>query len=305
MISTEIYQGQGLGNQLAIYVTIRSLATDRNTSFSIKGLEFLGDPRYNSKGLYFMDLDLGSEYNESNIKHYYREKELRRKFNHSNHDATLGCDIRLFDEDVMSIEDDTKIEGSLQCEDYFYHRKEEIKQWLKLKPEHDCKDFTDDNICVLNIRDYEGDSTLFLPRDYWVRAIYHMLRLNPNIQFLVITENPEMAKRFLPELESNVYHFDVGKDYAIVKNARWLILSNSSFAYFPALTNEEAKLIIAPKYWARHNVSDGYWACGTNMCRDFVYMDREGNLQSYDECKREFELYKLENKEIYAQMYNV
>jgi hypothetical protein len=299
MISTEIYHGQGLGNQLAVYTTVRSLAADRSTSFAIKGLEFLGDRRYNLNGLYFMDLNLGSNYDELAIEYYYKELEVRQKFNHSYHDSTLGCDIRLFDENVMSIKDNTKIEGSLQCEDYFYHRKQDIKSWLKLKPEHDCKDFTNDNICVLNIRDYEGDDTLFLSRDYWVRAIYHMLRLNPNMQFLVITESPEMAKRLLPELENNVYHFDVGKDYAIIKNARWLILSNSSFAYFPALTNEEAKLIIAPKYWARHNVSDGYWATGCNLCRDFIYMDREGNLQSYDECKREFELYKLKHKEYY------
>ena len=25
----------------------------------------------------------------------------------------------------------------MQSEDYIYHRKEDIKQWLKLKPEHD------------------------------------------------------------------------------------------------------------------------------------------------------------------------
>jgi len=112
-----------------------------------------------------------------------------------------------------------------------------------------------------------------------------------------------MAKRLLPELQENVYHFDVGRDYATIKNAKWLILSNSSFAYFPALTNEVANLIIAPKYWARHNVSDGYWATGCNLYRGFVYMDRQGNLQSYDECKREFELYKKQNPELY-KLYN-
>jgi hypothetical protein len=55
-------------------------------------------------------------------------------------------------------------------------------------------------------------------------------------------------------------------------------------------------LIIAPKYWARHNVSDGYWACGYNTSRKFTYMDRQGHLQSYNEVMREFELYKKETK---------
>lgn len=183
----------------------------------------------------------------------------------------------------------------MQGEDYFWDYREEVKEWLKVKPEFDCMDFRSDDICVLNIRDYEADPILFLPRDYWVRAIYHMLSLNPNMQFLVITENPDMAKRLLPELADNVYHFDLAKDYSIVKNAKWLIISNSSFAYFPAFCGD-AHLIIAPKYWSRHNVSDGYWSCGYNISRKFTYMDRQGKLQSYNEVVREFEIYKTESK---------
>jgi hypothetical protein len=303
MIITEFYFGQGLGNQLHVYVTTRAIAEDRGVDFGFLGLENLGDRRYNGNGLYFMDLDLGKPVNPEEIVHHYREKEVRVITNNSHHDATLGCDIRLPDPDLKNLPDNCKIDGTMQSDEYIYHRREDIKKWLKLKPEHENKDFMSDDICVLNIRDYEGNDELFLSRDYWVRAIYHMLRMNPNMQFLVITENPDMAKRLLPELQENVYHFDVGRDYATIKNAKWLILSNSSFAYFPALTNEVANLIIAPKYWARHNVSDGYWATGCNLYRGFVYMDRVGNLQSYDECKREFELYKKNNPELY-KLYN-
>ena len=245
MILTELYHGQGLGNQLHVYVTTRVIAEDRGVEFGLKGLENLGDRRYNNEGLYFMDLYLGEPVDDSKIVNHYQEKELRLITNNSHHDSTLGCDIRLSDPDLAKVPDNCKIDGTMQSEDYIYHRKEDIKQWLKLKPEHDNKEFTDDNICVLNIRDYEDNAT--------------------------------------------------------IKKARWLILSNSSFAYFPALTNEEARLIIAPKYWARHNVSDGYWCTGVNLYRDFIYMDKQGNLQSYDECKREFELYIQKNAERYKQ----
>lgn len=286
--------GQGFGNQLAVYITTRAIALRNGYDFGFTGLENFGDRRYNDKGVYFMDIDLGKSV--EGIKNTYTEKEYRIKLNHSHHDSTIGCDIRLIDRDLINIGDNTKITGIMQGEDYFYQYKSQIKDWLRVKPEYDCCDFIDDNICVLNIRDYEGDHTLFLSRDYWVKSIYHMLTINPNMQFLVITENPEMAKRLLPELTDNIYHFDLAKDYSIVKNARWLILSNSSFAYFPALTNEQAKLIIAPKYWSRHNVSNGYWACGYNLYRDFMYMDRSGNLQTYEECFREFEIYKNQSK---------
>jgi hypothetical protein len=296
MLTTEFYHGQGLGNQLFVYVVTRAIALDRGYDFGYTGLQNFGDRRYNDSGVYFMDLDLGKQVDSSKIINYYRENEIRIKTNSSHHDATIGCDIRLFDEDLTKVPDNCKIDGIMQGEDYFYHRKKEVKEWLKLKPEHDCKDFTSDNICVINFRDYRGNNELHLPREYWARAIYHMLNINPDMQFLVITESPEAAKEMLPELADNTYHFDVGKDYAIIKNARWLILSNSSFAYFPAFTNDEAKLIIAPKYWARHNVSDGYWSCGYNLYRDFVYMDRQGNIQTYDECLREFEIYKQQTK---------
>jgi hypothetical protein len=294
MISTEFVYGQGFGNQLAVYVTTRAIAFKNGYDFGFTGLENFGDKRYNDKGVYFMDVDLGKPVQD--ITNEYIEKEYRLRFNHSEHDATIGCDVRLIDQDLLKIPDNTKIMGIMQGADYFYEYKDQIKKWLKVNPEHDCKDFTDDNICVLNIRDYEADPILFLQRDYWVRSIYHMLNINPNMQFLVITENPDMAKKLLPELEDNVYHFDLAKDYSIIKNAKWLVISNSSFACFPAICNEEAKLIIAPKYWSRHNVSDGYWSCGYNIYKDFTYMDRDGKLQSYEECLREFELYKQQTR---------
>jgi hypothetical protein len=295
MIHTEFLFGQGFGNQLAVYVTTRAIALRNGYDFGFTGLENFGDRRYNDRGVYFMDIDLGKPVVEGNTG-IYIEKEHRIKLNHSHHDSTIGCDIRLVDQDLLNIPDNTKIMGIMQGADYFYEYKNHIKDWLRINPDHDCRDFVDDNICVLNIRDYEADPILFLQRDYWVRAIYHMLNINPNMQFLIITENPDMAKRLLPELAENVHHFDLAKDYSIIKNARWLIISNSSFACFPSICNEEARLIIAPKYWARHNVSNGYWSCGYNMYKDFTYMDRDGKLQTYEECLRELELYKKQTK---------
>lgn len=292
MIYTEFLYGQGFGNQLAVYVTTRAIAKRHGYGFGYTGLENFGDKRYNDRGVYFMDIDLGSQVKE--VTDVYTEKEKRLYFNHSQHDATHGCDVRLIDQDLLNIKDNTKIMGIMQGEDYFWDYRNEVKEWLKVKPEHDCKDFRSDDICVLNIRDYESDPTLFLSRDYWVMAIYHMLSLNPNMQFLIITENPDMAKRLLPELSDNVYHFDLAKDYSIVKNAKWLIISNSSFAYFPAFCSD-AHLIIAPKYWARHNVSNGYWSCGYNISRKFTYIDRQGLLQSYTDVIREFETYKKQS----------
>ena len=79
MILTEMHHGQGLGNQLFCYITARTIAADKGVDFGLKGLENLGDRRYNDKGLYFMDLYLGKPIDESKTFKFYKEKELRLK----------------------------------------------------------------------------------------------------------------------------------------------------------------------------------------------------------------------------------
>jgi hypothetical protein len=61
MIITELYHGQGLGNQLFAYVTTRMLAHKLGFDFGIIGKENFGDSRVNTKGFYFMDLDFGKD----------------------------------------------------------------------------------------------------------------------------------------------------------------------------------------------------------------------------------------------------
>jgi len=295
MISTEILYGQGLGNQLACYVTTRAIAADRGVDFGIHDPHGCwGDKRYNDKGLYFMDLDMGKQIDVDKIKLFYNEKEYRYFNNSCMHDIQHGAWVNKTDDQLKNIPDNSHILGIMQGPDYFYHRIEEVKQWLTVKPEYDNYDFSSDDICVLNVR-ANMDEAVFLPKSYWINAINHMLEINPNFTFLVITEDPLTIKQFLPELAENVYDFGIGEDYSIIKNAKYLIASNSSFSIFPSLTSETLKHIISPKYMLRHNTSDGYWSCGYNIYPTYTYMDREGKLFSYEECIEEFKQYDIKN----------
>jgi hypothetical protein len=296
MISTEILYGQGLGNQLACYVALRALAERKGYSYSIYDPKAcLGDKRYNNKGLYFMDLDLGEQLDVNSIKHYYNEVEHRYYVNTCYHDKAFGCWVNKTDEQILNIQDGTHLLGVLQGPDYFYPELAKVKEWLTIKPEYDNYDLCSDDICILNVR-ARLEPEIYLPREYWVNAIHHMLEINPNMNFVVITEDVSSTTRLLPELKDNIFHLGVGGDYVTLKNARYLILSNSSFAIFPALTSETVKKVIAPKYMLRHNVSDGYWSCGYNIYPGFEYMDREGKLFSYEECIEEFNEYDLKNQ---------
>lgn len=295
MLATEILRGQGIGNQLFCYVTTRSIAYDRGLDFGIKdSSKSAGDKRYNQDGFYWFDLDMGKPVSDE-MEIYY-EKDERIKTDTCIHDMIHGCDIRGYDNDLYNVPDNTLIFGNMQDQKYFSHNRQLIKEWLKVKPEYDDYDYTDDNICVLNFRggEYVGFHELYLNRKYWLDAMDNMVKINPNMEFVIVTDDIVSANQMLPEIPA--YHFSVDKDYVIIKNSKNVILSNSTFPFFAVFTSETIKNIIAPKYWARHNVSDGYWSSSQNMYEGWSYQDRNGNLQTYEECLIEFKEYTKTKK---------
>ena len=296
MLVTEIYNGQGLGNQLACYITTRVVARD-------KGFEFGVMNPHKLKCLSFIDVDFGQPVSGGSgpeggppaalpegIKYYFREKS-------TNLNDRLRTNIAIDDPDLENILDNTKLDGLFQSENRIIHRKQEIKQWLKVHKDKDNYTYSSDNICVINFRggEYVNVPEFFLPQSYWNNSVKHMLTINPNFKFVVVTDDPFTARRFFPA-NFIITHSEIWNDYTIIKNAHYLILSNSSFPYYPVLTSDTIKYIIAPKYWGRHNVSDGYWSLGYNIYRNHTYMDREGKIFTYEQCIEEFNNYINKHK---------
>jgi len=294
MIVTELYNGQGLGNQLWCYVVTRTLALDRGFDFGI-----MNPGKF--KGRMFLDLDFGKEVRggygpeggppkrlPQGIFNYYTERDAWYE--------KYGCDIRDYDPALLTIQDNTKIEGCFQSERFILHRRNEIRNWLRIKQIYECYDFSRNDLCVLNIRggEYKGNLDLILPKKYWTDAMGNMLKVNSSLKFVIITDDVKYTRALLPECES--FHFDIGKDYSIVKNAKYLILSNSSFSFFPTWTSETVRYVIAPKYWARSNISDGFWACAFNLYSDWMWQDKWGRLFTFEECEAEYARYKTDKK---------
>ncbi len=193
---------------------------------------------------------------------------------------------------MFEVEDNTLLYGNLQAEDYFIAHKEEIRKWLAVKPAYDCKEYSRENLCILHLRcsDYMGSPELFLRKKYWTMGMKQMRKINPDMEFMIITNDVKEAGKLLPGIPA--YNFDLAKDYSVLKNAKYLLLANSSFAYFPAFTSDTVAYILAPKYWARHNVSDGYWASEQNIYEGWHYMDRKGRVFTAKECRQELAEYK-------------
>lgn len=292
MLGTELLKGQGLGNQLFCYVTTRCLALQNRYDFSILGREILGNDRYSQKGLYFMNLDLGLLSKKEDYKGQYWEKENRLFLPNSQHDLTYGAYVAGTDQRLMQIEDNMLIGGNMQSQDYFRQYKQEIKEWLRVKPEYDSLEYSRDNLCIVNLRggEYTSSPELYLKKSYWLHAMRQMKKVREDMEFLIVTDDIEAACKLLPGI--SVMHGNLHEDYVHIKNAKYLILSNSSFAFFPAYTSETLQMAIAPKYWARYNVSDGYWASEQNIYDEFIYMDRRGRLFTAEECRKELEQYK-------------
>ena len=243
MISGIFHQGSGLGNQLHRYVATRVLAEDNGYKWGmINPALFKGDS--------FMPIDKGMLAEEWTFLFRWKEKKVVEDW----------VDIRVYDPEINFVKDETIIEGEFQDERYFKHRLSEIREWLKVEPLELPSD-----LCVIGFRggEYTAFPDLFLTGDYWNEALFRMRNRYPNIRFEVHTDDVITARQFFPGL--NCIH-DIGLNWRSIRYAKHLIIANSSFYILPSLLNEEAKEVIAPRYWARRNA--GVWALPQNYYSD-------------------------------------
>lgn len=305
MIVTELYNGQGLGNQIWCYVVTRSIAKEL-------GLEYGIMSPHKFKGQDFLDIDFGNPVVGGDgpeggpptslpegIDFYYKEKV-------SSHPSN-GVNISKKDPSMLDIGDRTKIDGCMQSLDYLVEV-EEIEKWVRTKEGKEIDEFSNNNICVIHVRggDFMG-STSILSESYYRRSMEEMKVQNPLMDFVIVTDDVEYVRRILPEYKivggSSSGHSDERKashhiggpiwmDWSIIKRSKYLILSASSFSFWPAFLNREAKKIIAPMYWGDHKRSDGYWSCWDMIVDGWEYLDKMENLYSSDECKIKREEYE-------------
>ena len=296
MLGVEFLDGQGLGNQLFCLASVKSLALNQGYQFGTVNRNIFAKNIHNKKGMFFMDVDLGENITDFTVFERYYEKEKRIWIKNSVHDMTHGCYIAGEDSELFHVQDNTIIYGNLQAERYFAEYRESLSDWFRVKKEYESYEYTQDDLCIMNMRggEYVGAKELYLEKGYWIHAMEYMKKINSNMRFMIVTEDVKSSKKMFPDIP--VFHFDICGDYVTVKNARYLIASNSSFACFPVFTSETCKKVIAPKYWARHNVSTGYWASEQNIYSGWLYMDKGGKVFTADECRKELEKYKGTNE---------
>jgi len=93
----------------------------------------------------------------------------------------------------------------------------------------------------------------------------------------------------------------IGVDFSLLLNASYLIIPNSSFSWWAAYLNTKRKAVVAPKYWAAYNVSDGYWSTSDIITDDFTYLDRQGKVTLPQECWKEKEAYESAHPDMFVE----
>ena len=207
------------------------------------------------KGKDFMDLDM----NASEDWDFHIEEPAGKVIPH--------LDLPLWEEktnyynpEFNFVPDNTIIDGEFQDERYF--NIDRVREWLKVEP----LEMPDDEV-VIGFRggEFSYVPDLYLTPDYWKQAV----SMFPGKRFEVHTDDPLRAGQMLGFLNCPIIH-DIGLNWRSVRYAKNLIIANSSFYIFPALLNENADLIVAPRYWARRNT--GEWHMPQNYYKRFFYI---------------------------------
>jgi hypothetical protein len=299
MIGTEFYKGQGLGNQLWVYAVVRAIAMQKGYSYG-----FLGTKHF--KGHDFLNLDFGISESRGTatgpkqripegFTAYMRERQVF-------HPVT-AADISPLDPGILDVQDGTFLDGTFQAEEYFGSLKSQVKTWFKATNETSNK-------CLISLRggEYRGLKEVFLPKSYYANAMNQIKDLDPGVEFQVITDDLKLAEEYFPGVPAissggvriylGRFYFSpsslkIGGDFKSLQAAKYLILSNSSFSWWGAYSNPHVERVIAPKFWARFNTSDGYWSQGDSLTQGWDWIDREGKVFSSEACKNELARYKL------------
>ncbi|MEJ0001580.1 MAG: alpha-1,2-fucosyltransferase [bacterium] len=313
MICNELYSAQGLGNQLWNYALARIIAKRNGYDFAI-----LKKDRF--KGKDFIELDFGRDLPGGltspggyifalprGIRHYYRERlELA-----GTTFADMSDDISRADPKLLSLPAGTKFDGNCQSTTYLEGYRKDILGWITIKEEYEQYK-PEPNVCLIHLR--LGDfmrSKAFLPLSYYQAAMAHVKSIDPSAVFQCVTDQKERAEKLLPgvpvvgtaaEKIEDPHHAahhhggPVGIDFCLLKNAHYLIIPNSSFSWWAAYLNTDKKIVVAPKYWARFNIADGFWSPGDIVTDDFTYLDKDGKIFSADQCRQEKEAFEKANE---------
>ncbi|MBO8206823.1 hypothetical protein HA149_07095 [Prochlorococcus marinus XMU1406] len=137
------------------------------------------------------------------------------------------------------------------------------------------------DLCLINVR---GGDTLGLFKTpcvhlkYFYRCISTLKKDYPNIRFKIISDDYEFSKLILPDFE--IIKGGIAEDFMNLQNANFLIISHSSFAFFPAYLSNTKNLVLAPYGWgsSKRITENHFWQGPCNFYEKFNFVNNNGEI---------------------------
>lgn len=288
MIVTKFYKGQGLGNQLWVYSVLRSLAWRKGFDFGIESFRNYKLPNYLpiKRGKVVLSLPHERPYGFGTIH------TPRVVFENQTFVKSDGIAISQWESRIHNIGDGTKIEGYFQSVEYINEFRDRFRKMLQMDYQQNCELLT----CYISVRggDFRGNPEICCDAKYYYRAISEM-KLSGFNDFQIVTDDVEYAKQLLPgiKIASDLLKLDdsrnnqhliekkVARDFGILQQAKGIILSNSTFAWWAVWTNSNNPCVIAPRYWSHPRNRLRLWAPKEIAVPEWSFSDGNKSISGF------------------------
>lgn len=284
MIFIEFKEGQGLGNQLWLYFAALSISIRLKTQVKIINYnKFVGKNFIKLK----QSRKRRKDYKYSFREHYYYDPRI----NHVSH---------FFDQRFSDIKKNTYLAGYFQDERYFLGQKINFQKYCKIINSNFNQIELDKKTCVLNIRggEYKRHKNFILPKNYWTNAIELMKKKGVE-KFIIVTDDKRYCENLFPNYE--IISGSIKECFLHLMKAKNIIVSNSTFSYFPIKFQKKNPYVIGPAYWGRYNDKKKIWASPSNFYYNWNWINDNGKI--LDNRKLKKKIIYLEN--YYISKYNL
>lgn len=216
----DILSSGRLGNQMFQYAVVRSIAEKNGYDFHFDSRQWLGHNLF--------DINLGSARAEI-CKYEFREGDC-------------------YDPEIWNIKDETRLVGYFQGDKYFDHDK--VRVWFMPKIDVPCNP----TICYIHFRGEDYNvmpwSMYQLPISYYNEAKERMLQIQPDLRFVVVTDDKAEAQKRFPQDE--IISDTMERDFVLLYSAKYVIICNSTFSWWASWLNPN-NIVIAPQGWNHYN----------------------------------------------------
>lgn len=273
----------GLGNQMFQYAFARVLKEkypDEEVLIDPHLFRFPLIKKYKNNNFYHNGFEVDATFPNASLKianwrqmskvtyflpNYVLNRVLRRVLPKRVSEYTQENEFAFYPE-VFSIKTDCYFEGYWQHYKYFDGMRDVLLDMFQFPQPNEknvnlSEEIQHTHSIGMHVRrgDYVGNKGFgnVCTLEYYQKAIEQM-EINPNTHFFVFSNDISWCKDNLEPLMKHVTYVDWNKgkdshwDMFLMSKCEQLVIANSSFSWWGAYLNQQAKRIIAPKLWNRY-----------------------------------------------------